>query len=604
MQRRLLIFILIGLGLVQVSCQISNRESILLIAVDDLVVTDVNCLSEGPVENKSGLDVLCKESVRFTHAFSPSTMASPALASLMTGLFPFQHGVRNNGQFLSATLPTAAKSAVARSYRTVFFSGGAPILRKTGLNLGFEVFEDNFAPGLSAIFRSFGRSSALFKQWLKQEAGGAPFFATIYAPDLIFTNTETVSDMGEPRNLTFESQLDEFNEALYDLFDYLKKNNRWDHTTVILAGLNGHTNSDRPNESSVLNLHSESTQIALLIKPSQRKRDEGITWKIDKNVSLVDVGRTLFDILDSTAAPPSEDFPAESLSDLLKHPETDLQEDRPIVLESGWGFWKGLSNIRSAVVKSHILFINDAKLGVYNTLVDRMETNPLPVTDSFAFSPHSILEALQKNNFSPWTGIPAATAAKLNLTYQRWNRPSQDKSLLRDLKKIFNKFPEDREIQNWTAEVALEQKDWTSLKQVGTRAGNDFWSYVADKNTGTVKNRFSNPCLALLRVKSFDVDMLRSCNDPLMLEFVDWIRNEARGLSRETQRKKFERSYRAHRIDLNIHRSNIGAGMIWDINKNTDYAPGQIDLVLSLPEFQHVRGQLEKSIRIANPTDE
>ncbi len=598
MQRLLIIFILILAGLVQSGCQSKDGESILVIAVDDLAATDITCSKENINETHSGFDLLCKESVRFTHAFSPSTMAVPALSSIMTGLYPFEHGVHHNGQFLQAKEQTVAEYALTKNYRTAFFSGGAPVLRKVGINQGFEVFDDSIVPDLTSLFRPLSKSVDAFKAWMKQEVESAPFFASIYAPDLIFTNTATVSDLGEPRNLTYESQLDELNNSLYNFFRYLKETNRWDSTTIILTGLNGHTNSDRPQEAAAINLHSESTQVVLLVKSAQKKRDNTITWKIDKNISLTDLGQTLFDLLGRPKQEPrASDFPTESLKNLLHQPEEEFNEERPLITESGWGLWKGLSNLRSAVLKNHVLFINDEPVTIYNTLVDRLETNPLPSSDSYTFSPYTILETLRKNQYTPWTGVSAATVEKLNLNFSNWAGTNPNTLLLKELRRLNRKFPLDPDFLDWAAYVALENKDWAALKDLGTRDKNNQWIYVAEKNLGPTKLKTYDPCLKLLKDEVLDVGILKSCNDPLMLDLIDWVRSDVRGLSREVQRKKFARSYRIYRTDLHVRRSNIGAGMIWDINKDLPLTPSTVDLALNLPEYQKIRSQVDKSLR-------
>ena len=66
----------------------------LVIAVDELTATDVICSQDD--SPRSGFQLLCNESVRFTHAFTPSTLTVPALASLLTGHYPIQHRVRHN----------------------------------------------------------------------------------------------------------------------------------------------------------------------------------------------------------------------------------------------------------------------------------------------------------------------------------------------------------------------------------------------------------------------------------------------------------------------------------------------------------------------------
>ncbi len=601
MQFSRFIFILIIAAIVQVGCQNKKKESVLVIAVDDLVSTDVSCGKDASSGSRSGFQILCNEAVRFTHAFTTSTMSVPAMGSLLTATYPFQNGLRHNGQYLSTHYTTVAKQAVQKHYRTGFFSGGAPLIRKTGVNQGFEYFDDNVNFDLNTFFRPLSKSVQLFNQWHKQEVGNSPYFAVLYAPDLIFTNTETTSDLGEPRNLSYESQLDELDETLFNFFESLKAQSAWDNTVVILVGLNGHTNSDRPNEPTVLNLHGESTQIALFIKPAQKKRDEGITWKIDDNVSLADVGKTLFEIMNLQAPNTHLDFPIESLASALRSPESKITEDRPILVESAWGSWKNLSNIRSAVIKNHTLFINDEKTLVYNTLVDRLETNPLPASDSYLFSPHSVVDLLLKNGFQKWNGISENETTKLNLNSSRWTKKEQNISLLNDLLHLYKKKSTDYELLNWVALLMLEQKDWEGLKSLGSKNNEPLWSYVAERNilgTTPTKSKTQEPCLNLLKEKIIDASMLKTCSDPVSVVFIEWQRSEALGLQKETQKKKFERLYKQHKIDLAVARINIGIGKVWDINHEIRFAPEKIDLVLALPEYQKIFTQIERSIRV------
>lgn len=42
------------------------------------------------------LDAVASEGVRFTHAFAPTAVCSPARCSILTGVYPHTHGVRNN----------------------------------------------------------------------------------------------------------------------------------------------------------------------------------------------------------------------------------------------------------------------------------------------------------------------------------------------------------------------------------------------------------------------------------------------------------------------------------------------------------------------------
>ncbi|WP_374001191.1 sulfatase-like hydrolase/transferase [Bdellovibrio bacteriovorus] len=600
MRKIILTLTLLLLSLVQLSCQTHDRKSILIIAVDELTISDVNCNQEAP--ERSGFQLLCKESVRFTHAFSPSPLSVPALTSLLTGLYPYQHKVRHNGgPGLAAEFEVASEVALDQDYRTSFFSGGAPVFRRTGLNQGFELFDDNIVPSFRSLIRPFKQNADAFRQWVHQDAAGMAFFSVIYIPDLLFTTTETITDLGETRNLSFESQLDELDESLYELFQDLKSSGRWDKTTILLVGLNGHTGNDRPKELSTMNLHGENTQVALFIKPSQKqKRDEAIHWKIDQNVSLVDVGRTVFHLLgESIVDQTSSAFPALSLVEVLKSPNANWPEDRPLLLESGWALWRKAGPLKTAAISNHVLLINDEKPRLYNTLVDRFETNPLPLLqESILPTTQRLQSLLYKNQFPAFFPLASEWTTKLSLPFSRWMRPDQEALLLKDLKRLLQIQPGSLDLLNWTAQIALNQKDWETLKHLGSKNKVSTWQFIAEKNLGTKNAKVSDSCFDLISAKSINTDNLKNCGDPLFLEWIDWIRADARGLSRDTQKKRFERSFKNYMLDQQIQRTNIAAGLIWDTSRDNVFAPSRVELALSLPEFSKLRSQVYKNLTV------
>jgi len=572
---------------------------VLVIAVDELTATDVICSQDD--SPRSGFQLLCNESVRFTHAFTPSTLTVPALASLLTGLYPFQHRVRHNsGPGLAPELEIVSEVALTQDYRTSFFSGGAPVFRRSGLNQGFELFDDNIVPNFKSLFRSFNKNAEMFAQWLKQDVGDEPFFSVIYVPDLLFTTTETVSYLGETRNLSFESQMDELDESLYELFTLLKEEQRWDKTTVLVVGLNGHTSNDRPNEISPLNLHGENTQVALFIKPAQiKKRDEAIHWKIDQNVNLVDVGRTLFELLgESIVENDAASFPTHSLLEVLKSPNATWPEDRPLLLESGWALWRKAGPLRTAGISSHVLFINDEKPLLYNTLVDRLEMNPLPLLqESILPTTQKLQNLMHKHQFPSFAPLSAEWNAKLSLSFSRWMRLDQEDQLLKDLKRLSASQPRSLDLLNWTAQIALNRKDWETLRQLGAKNKVSVWQYVGERNLNMKTTKMQDACFYLLSGKTLEAEQLKNCGDPLFLELIDWVRSEDRGLSRDAQRKRFERSFRNYMLDQLIQRTNIAAGFIWDTARDNIFAPSRTELALSLPELAKARASVYKSLQ-------
>lgn len=599
--------LLLAASLVQTSCQPSSSPSVLVIAVDDLSVLDILCNEDMTNASRSGFEILCKESVRFTHAFNPSVLSVPTLASILTGVYPFQHRVRNNGSpGLDPQFTTVAEYALSKNYRTAFFSGGPPVWRKSGLNQGFELFDDNIIPTRQTLYRPFSSSTKSLMQWLRQDVGHSSFFAMIYAPDLIFTNTVTMNEFGEARNLSHESQLDELDSNLYQLFSDLKATHRWNSTTLVVVGLNGHTSDDRPGELTPLNLHSENTQVALFVKPAQKVRDEALQWKIDRNISLVDLGESLFEFLGNGSNPnkPVGVFPVYSLKQLVQKNQMEWPENRLILMESDWAQWRGFSNRRSAVLSGHTLLIYDKEPQFFNTLTDRLETNPLRGTEMPTEERNQILAALDAVEGEPWLGLDKDTFRKYTPGFYRWLRVDQKPALLRDLKARASGKTPDADTLRWAGFLAFELKDWNSLKTLGQKAEQPFWQYVAERNgaggASSHFNMFQDTCLRLLEVPHLDSADLKKCDDSLFLDFIDWQRADLRGLSRDTQKRRFERAYLNYLVDQNIKQGNLATSLIWDTSTKAQLKPELVDLVLSLPEFQKQRASLMKALQNSN----
>ena len=155
-----------------------SSESFIVIAVDRLGSDSIDCSKEPKNPNlPSSFEVLCRDFSRWSHVYTPSTLTVPALTSMMTGEYPFSHGVRNNGSnYLSANFETVAERAFRKGWSTLFISGGAPVLRKTGLGQGFEVFDDSIKPNLEIIHRPLQQTVPIFFSHLK-EIGKQPLMA-------------------------------------------------------------------------------------------------------------------------------------------------------------------------------------------------------------------------------------------------------------------------------------------------------------------------------------------------------------------------------------------------------------------------------------------
>src|SRR5690606_37985718 len=106
-------------------------------------------------------------------------------------------------------------------------------------------------------------------------------------------------------------------------------------------------------------------------------RDENPGWSIDANVSLVDVGATLFALVsDKDYSIQKKDFDIVSLTPVFEKPKVHWRKDRSILTESAWAQWRGVGGIRYSVRRDSWFHLFGSPNLHFNTLIDRKEVNP------------------------------------------------------------------------------------------------------------------------------------------------------------------------------------------------------------------------------------
>jgi len=98
--------------------------SLLILSLDTTRPDALSCYG-GRDADTPHLDRLADEGVLYERAYSAAPLTLPAHTSLMTGLYPLRHGVRNNGiGALSDEAVTLAERARDAGYQTAAFLGG------------------------------------------------------------------------------------------------------------------------------------------------------------------------------------------------------------------------------------------------------------------------------------------------------------------------------------------------------------------------------------------------------------------------------------------------------------------------------------------------
>ena len=113
-----------------------SGSAVILITIDTLRADRVG---RGLTPN---LDALAARGRSYRNVRTTVPLTLPAHTSIMTGVAPFAHGVRENGVVFDRKTPTLARRFREAGYRTGAFVGAYVLNRRFGLDEGFETYDD------------------------------------------------------------------------------------------------------------------------------------------------------------------------------------------------------------------------------------------------------------------------------------------------------------------------------------------------------------------------------------------------------------------------------------------------------------------------------
>jgi arylsulfatase A-like enzyme/Flp pilus assembly protein TadD len=128
-----------------------EKPDIILVTIDTLRADSLGYAGNAKVRTPF-LDRIASEGVVFTNAHAHNVVTLPSHVNILTGLYPYQHGVRDNSGFkLDPKHATVASMLKAGGYTTGAFVGAFPLDARFGLNAGFDVYDDNYGKGVGAL---------------------------------------------------------------------------------------------------------------------------------------------------------------------------------------------------------------------------------------------------------------------------------------------------------------------------------------------------------------------------------------------------------------------------------------------------------------------
>ncbi|MFQ6104632.1 MAG: tetratricopeptide repeat protein, partial [Candidatus Glassbacteria bacterium] len=238
----------------------------------------------------------------FSHAFTAVPLTLPAHASIMTGLYPLSHGVRNNGSYrLDDTVPTIASILSDVGYRTKAVVSAFVLDSQFGLDSGFQSYDDHLEyrpdeqPTSSSLERKGDAVTDAAISFIDEaESSPSPYFLWVhyFDPHHPYKPPPQYGRM-YPWN-PYAGEIAYMDECVGRLLGRLEEGGGDRATLTVIVGDHGEDLGDHGEMSHGTFLYESTIRIPLIISFPGRL-PEGV--KVDEPVSVVDVFSTVIDIL-------------------------------------------------------------------------------------------------------------------------------------------------------------------------------------------------------------------------------------------------------------------------------------------------------------------
>ena len=125
----------------------ASARHLVLVTIDTLRADRLGCYGYTAAATPQ-LDRLAAEGALAPQAMAHVPLTRPSHASLLTGLHPAEHGLRDNvSPPLAAGVPTLAETLKAAGFRTAAFVSSIVLSSQSGLSRGFDTYSDRFEAG-------------------------------------------------------------------------------------------------------------------------------------------------------------------------------------------------------------------------------------------------------------------------------------------------------------------------------------------------------------------------------------------------------------------------------------------------------------------------
>ena len=280
------------------------KANVLLITVDTLRADHLGCYGYSGIQTPR-IDGLARAGIQFNQAYTPVPITLPSHTTIMTGQYPIQTGVRDNGTFrVSEKSSTLAEIFHQQGYRTAAFVSAYVLDSRYGLNQGFDYYDDTLNPKGQVMFLDSERSAEQVTQsalsWIGQNAGSS-FFTWIhyYDPHASYHPPSPFAE--QYADHPYDGEIAYTDHWIGVLLDRLKSLGVLDNTLVVLTADHGEGLGEHNEKTHAIFIYDATLHVPLILcypkKLTKAKR-------IEEFVRTLDIMPTILSIV-GIPTPPS-----------------------------------------------------------------------------------------------------------------------------------------------------------------------------------------------------------------------------------------------------------------------------------------------------------
>lgn len=354
----------------------ATRPSILMMTLDTTRADHLQPYgAEGVVT--PALARLAGEGIVFEQAVAVAPVTAPTHASLLTGLYPRRHGLRDNlTHHLGDGIPTITEWLAAAGYRTAAFVSAIVLDHRYGLDRGFDVYDDD----VRSIFA--GRESRMTTErlaaetadralaWLDSLGADERFFLWVHFYDPHFPYSPPSPWAEQLPERPYDGEIAYMDSQVGRLLQHPRA--AGDDIVVIAIGDHGEGLGEHGEMEHGVLVYESTLRVPWILKLPGGPA--GV--RVEAPISQVDLAPTIAEIINiGSETPGFEGFEGRSLLPLVRGDEWPA--DRLLFAEAELPFFTyGWSRLRT-VRQSSLKYIEAPVEELYDLRKDPSETGNL-----------------------------------------------------------------------------------------------------------------------------------------------------------------------------------------------------------------------------------